>query len=135
MHFNFSYVALSILVATANAAPLSGIETRQNGNVTKASLPQSDSDPVARAQAITVRRDGFLYAPSLIGNASFHIGGTLGGPRIQSDVASWLVDRNKVNISLEADLAVASAAISKASGFLCLPRHFTFTNEIIEPWT
>lgn len=81
-------------------------------DVGTASITQQDNDPIARAQAVAINKAGFQYAPSLMGNASFHLGGELGQQRIADDLKLWLIDRNIVNASLNQDVAAASAAVT-----------------------
>jgi hypothetical protein len=75
-------LVLVTLTATANAATVR-LQPRDNG--TLASLPQYDSNPAARAAAVAAKKAGYLYGPSLIGNASFYPSGTLGNARVMAD--------------------------------------------------
>jgi len=114
MQHKFSYLVLSALTISANAIPQprNRLSFRADGPAT---ITQLDTSPASRAEEVAANRAGYLYAPSLMGEASFHLGGTLGVARIESDLESWLVDRNIVNASLNADVGVASAAINAVS--------------------
>lgn len=106
-------LSLSVVLPVAIIAiPHPGRLVPRSVSVSPASISQNDIDPVSRAQAVAINKAGFQYAPSLMGNASFHLGGTLGEQRIAEDLALWLVDRNIVNASLNADVAAANAAIT-----------------------
>jgi hypothetical protein len=110
MWSRLSLFALSLLPLTVRSVPTSsGLDRRGAGLAT---ITQFDPDPEGRVQGVASNRAGYLYAPSLMGNASYHLGGNLGEQRIQEDLAKWFVDRNIVNASLNADLAEASAAIT-----------------------
>lgn len=111
MQQKFACLVLSALsISGVNAIPQ---RARQVDGTAK--ITQLDPDPATRAQDVAAQRAGFLYAPSLMGDASFHLGGSLGDARIQSDLEMWMVDRNIVNASLNLDVAAASAAVNAVS--------------------
>lgn len=116
MQHKLACLVLSALsISGVNAIPHL---SRQDDGTAK--ITQLDPNPASRAQELAAQRAGYLYAPSLMGQASFHLGGSLGEARIQSDLDSWMVDRNIVNASLNADVAAASAAVNSVSSFVLL---------------
>ena len=113
MQYKLTCLVLSTLsIATANAIPQ---PARLTSRDEAATITQLDSDPISRAAEVEANRAGYLYAPSLMGDASFHLGGSLGEARKQTDLDSWMIDRNIVNASLNADLGAASAAVTAVS--------------------
>jgi hypothetical protein len=119
MHIKSRYLSLLVLPCTVVGSP-ARLASRAEGS---ASITQLDSNPLARAEAVAAKRAGFQYAPSLMGSASYHLGGPLGEERIQEDLKLWLTDRNIVNASLNQDLAAASAAITAVSCVSCRGGH------------
>lgn len=108
MHISSGCIVLLALPQAIVASP-ARLAPRDEGS---AKITQMDTDPMARAKAVAVNRAGYQYAPSLMGKASYHLGGSLGEKRIESDLKLWLEDRNIVNRSLSLDVAAASAAVT-----------------------
>ncbi|KAK0103807.1 hypothetical protein ONS95_005806 [Cadophora gregata] len=95
-----------ILAITANAAVI----RRDNSTVTVASLPQF-SNSTARLEAINTKREGWLYGPSLLGNASFFPTGSLGTARMQTDMALFAAESAYISPKAQADLAAVQSAV------------------------
>lgn len=91
------------LLGGASAAPQS-----RNAAVC---IPQQDSNPRARAAAVAQRNAGFIYGPSLIGEAAPFPNGTLGNARSKADYALWSVDREEIDKRLGADVQQIGLAI------------------------
>ncbi len=100
-------VSLLLLASTANAAALH----HPPRDVVEASLPQF-SNSTARADAIAIKRQGWLYGPSLLGDASFFPTGALGGSRITSDIVQFRVDSAYITAASDTDLALVQQAIA-----------------------
>jgi len=81
-------------------------------------IPQNDPNPKARATAIATKRAGFLYGPSLIGDASPYPDGPLGKQRVQQDMDLWGLDRAIIDKAVGADAQACGAAIAAVS-LLC----------------
>lgn len=97
-------------IATANAAVL----RRDNVTVIEASLPQF-SNITARLEAISIKRQGWLYGPSLLGNASFFPTGSLGIARMQSDMGLFAIDNAYISSREQADLLAVQQAVAAVS--------------------
>lgn len=65
------------------------------------SLPQLDPNPSQRRGEVALNHAGFLYGPPLIGNSSYFPTGTLGGPRVNEDVAAFLQNAAFITQSIE----------------------------------
>ncbi|KAI9046752.1 hypothetical protein LZ554_009490 [Drepanopeziza brunnea f. sp. 'monogermtubi'] len=107
MHIPFSslaYVATLLTVITTTHA--------------LATLPSTgnSSDVKARADGIREKAAGWLYGPSLIGNASFFPTGALAQKRIQSDLELFKVDSDFMASALEADTRQVQQAIAENGG-------------------
>jgi hypothetical protein len=81
-----------------------------------ACLPQNDPDPSGRAAAVAVRYAGFIYGPSLIGQAAFFPNGTLGNARVADDMALWGVDRAIIDADVQEDVVAVVGAIQRNGG-------------------
>ena len=97
-----------LLAAVAHALPKPQIDSEQTTNVSIPSnasyaLPMFDPNPSARAAEIQQNRAGYLYGPSLIGNSSFFLTGSLGEQLVQNDIALWEKDAAPVNAAIQAD--------------------------------
>ena len=110
MHAHSAYLLLSALSLAASAAPRTIRDTAG-----LATLPQNDPNPAARKAGITVRQEGFIYGPSLIGNAAPFPNGTLGNAKTQADMDLWAVDRHDIDGRVEEDVKTAGAAIQAVS--------------------
>ena len=80
-----------------------------------ACIPQHDQDPKARAVAVAVRNTGFIYGPSLIGNAAPFPNGTLGNARTAYDMSQWTLDRTIIDNDVTNDAKAVQAAIVAVS--------------------
>jgi hypothetical protein len=84
----------------------------------QASLPKDDCDPATRAAAIETKREGFLYGPSLIGDASFFPAGPLGNATVNADLVPFLADQGAQEAACVSDAVLATTAVSKVRLFL-----------------
>ena len=78
----------------------------------------NDPNPSARASAITAKQAGYLYMPSgasLLGNASYYPGGSMGNVTTASDFQNFLADAAPQANASDSDLAIATATIEKVS--------------------
>ena len=94
---------------------------QQVPNNQKTTLPQYDSDPVARALAIIEKRSGFLYGSPKMGNGSFFPTGTLGSAMVKRDLEQFNADEDVLFDALDADAADVQRAIEAVSeGIICV---------------
>jgi len=126
MRSQFAFVVLNTLLAV-EAAPQHARSSvnvaRQTNGTGQASIPQIDSDPRARAAGVATRRAGFLYGPSLIGEASFFLNGTLGEERVLQDLALWDIDRKAIEADIKADIGLVKTALVNVGIFSLPQRH------------
>jgi len=99
-----------LLAITANAAVI----RRDNTTLLAASLPQF-ANITARIEAISIKREGWLYGPSILGNASFFPTGALGTARMQADMALFSAESAYIGPKAQADLAAVQAAVIAVS--------------------
>ncbi|KAJ7157292.1 lipoxygenase [Mycena filopes] len=104
----FALVAEAVPLATADCSGQTGC------------LPQNDVDPQARAAAVAERAAGFIYGPSLIGEAAPFPNGTLGNARAEADYAVWQLDRNDIDQRIEADVGAIQATLVANGGLKTL---------------
>ena len=78
----------------------------------KYTLPQFDRNPSQRREEVASNHAGFLYGPSLIGNSSFFPAGTLGGQRVNADIAVFTENAAFITQSIEAE---RSAVVQKVT--------------------
>ena len=78
-------------------------------------LPQHDADPRGRAFGVSERNYGFVYGPSLIGEAAPFPNGTLGNARSKADYDLWSVDRKEIDKRIAADLQQIQQAVQAVS--------------------
>jgi len=118
MRSRLPFLLLSGLLST-EAAPHSfrSLAIRGNSSTSQASLPQNDPNRDARAKEVAIRREGYVYGPSLIGQASPFLNGTLGDERVKQDFALWDIDRKQIEAEIKKDLPAVSAAIGAVSTF------------------
>ncbi|KAH8096629.1 lipoxygenase [Cristinia sonorae] len=81
-----------------------------------ATVPRKDPNPKARAAAVAARDEGFIYGPSLIGQAAFFPNGTLGNARTQHDMDLWAIDRATIDGFVAKDVEAVSAALAANGG-------------------
>ena len=89
-------------------------------------LPMYDPNPAARAAELARNRAGYQYGPSLIGNSSFFLTGTLGDQLVNSEIALWNQDAAPVRAAIRAEAAPVVGAIQAVSlplGQVGLPSH------------
>jgi len=84
MRYAVVHVTMSDL-ALAEAAPQSlyaglppSLSSRTDSKVTLATISQNHNYPASRGAAVSARKDGYQYGPSLIGEAAFFPTGPLG---------------------------------------------------------
>ena len=77
----------------------------KNSSNSTYSLPVFDPNPAARAAEVEEDRQGYQYAPSLIGNSSFFLGGSKGSQLVQTDVRLWTNDAAPQRASVKSDAA------------------------------
>lgn len=98
---------LCVLLGGASAAP----QLRD----TAVCIPQHDSNPRGRAAGVSERNSGFIYGPSLIGEAAPFPNGTLGNARSKADYALWSVDRKEIDSRIATDLQAIQKAVQAVS--------------------
>lgn len=84
-------------------------------NESVAVLPQDDPNPKGRATGVATRDEGFVYGPSLIGEASPFLNGTLGNAWHERDMDLWSVDREEIDARLEKDAAALQEQLTSVS--------------------
>ncbi|KAJ3499393.1 hypothetical protein NLG97_g371 [Lecanicillium saksenae] len=99
---------LCVLLGSASAAP----QLRD----TAVCIPQHDSNPRGRAAGVSARNSGFIYGPSLIGEAAPFPNGTLGNARSKADYDLWSVDRKEIDSRIAADLQEIQKAVQANGG-------------------
>jgi hypothetical protein len=85
-------------------------------NVSSASISKRSAYPEARGAAVSARKDGYQYGPSLIGNAAFFPAGPLGEERIKQDRELWEVDRKQIEGDIAQDIGAVKASIAAHNG-------------------
>lgn len=121
-------VFLCALLGGASAAP----QLRES-NIC---IPQRDSDPRGRAAGVRERNSGFIYGPSLIGEAAPFPNGTLGNARAKADYALWSVDRKEIDGRIAADLKQIQASVQAVSHVQPSARkHHQMANTNSEWWS
>ncbi len=117
MRSQSAYLVLGALALTVQAAPQPWhlVACDHVNSTSAACIPQYDADAKARAAAVHVRNAGFVYGPSLIGEAAFFLNGTLGNARVADDMALWGVDREEIDKRGGADIALVQKAIGAVS--------------------
>ena len=90
------------------------LQARDN-DTSPACLPQNDADQSGRAAAVEIRNQGYIYGPSLIGEAAPFPNGTLGNARAQADMDLWTLDRAEIDNRTAIDVAAVTDAITKVS--------------------
>ncbi|CEJ91518.1 hypothetical protein VHEMI07221 [[Torrubiella] hemipterigena] len=103
-----TYLAVAALAGAAMAAP----STEANA----ACIPQHDVNPKDRAAGVAARDAGFIYGPSLIGEAAPFPNGTLGNARSKADYDDWSVDRKEIDRRIGLDLQALQAAVQANGG-------------------
>ncbi|KAJ4862693.1 lipoxygenase domain-containing protein [Trichoderma breve] len=98
--------AAAVLFGSALAAP----------TTYPACIPQLDPNPEARAAAVSARRDGFIYGPSLTGEAAPFPNGTLGNARSKADYDAWSQDRAIIDELIALDVQSLQGAIQTNGG-------------------
>ncbi|KAK6585994.1 hypothetical protein PZA11_001051 [Diplocarpon coronariae] len=118
---------LKVLHTLAAAAQL-----RDTNQIMVASTPQfSATNLTVRAEAIITKRAGWLYGPSLLGNASYFPTGTLAGARIRNDIALFQIDSAYIMSAAQTDLELAKDAVAANGGLNTLEdySHILYSNQ------
>jgi hypothetical protein len=89
---------------------------RPNSNISLASISQKSTYPASRGAGVSVRKEGYQYGPSLIGEAAFFPTGRLGDARKIADLALWDVDRKLIEGDITQDIGAVKAAIAAHNG-------------------
>jgi hypothetical protein len=117
------------LVFLVNAIPHRSLVFRQAENdTTIATIPQNDPNSAARAAAVAKRKAGFVYGPSLVGEAAFFLNGTLGNERVQADLAAWSLDRAIIDDDVGADVNSIEVAIVAVSASTFMPLDYAHSH-------
>lgn len=121
MRLQSAYAVLSTMAISASAIP-QPLEALARTIVVngQGTLPQNDPNPKSRAAAVQVRNEGFVYGPSLIGEAAPFPNGTLGNARAKADYAVWQVDREEIDARIAKDVKAVTAAIAANGGLKSL---------------
>ncbi|WPG97231.1 Hypothetical protein R9X50_00000300 [Acrodontium crateriforme] len=112
----FSNSALGAPAHNEQTALLAGSGAPPNYEPDQARLPQFDANPQDRANAVAVRKAGFTYGPSLVGEAAPFPNGTLGNARAKADYDDWSIDRKDMDGRVLADIQIIAQAIQKNGG-------------------
>jgi hypothetical protein len=104
-------LAIQVLAIPSLPPRSSNLLPRQN-ITTIYSLP--DDSPI-RAQAIQLKRDNFIYGPSIAGNTSFWPTGSLGNATVQAQFAALVADGGPQRAAVQADSATAVQAVIAVS--------------------
>lgn len=107
---------LSVAIDAAAIAPsFPSIKSRNTiANTTTAnttSLPIGASNTTARAAAINIKREGWGYGPSKLGNNSYYPNGSLGDARSVSDQALFTVIQDVIEEVVDGDLELAEEVL------------------------
>jgi hypothetical protein len=76
------------------------------------SLPMGHADVIGRENAITDKREKFLYGPSICGNVSYWPTGLLGNSTTEYDFAKFIADSQDSQAAVNLDETVAAARIA-----------------------
>jgi hypothetical protein len=117
------YIVALVLVLQVLAAPSTPQYSRTTARrnvTTKYTLPANDTESDARAEAIQVKRDTFIYGPSVAGNTSFWPTGSLGDSTVQSQFAALVADGKPQVAAVQKDSAAAAQAVT-AVGLILRP--------------
>ena len=80
---------------------------------TRFSLPLYDGALSSRVAEIELKRQGFLYGPSLLGNTSYFPTGPLGRAMAQQHVDQWLQDAQWLTSTVDAESVAATAELTR----------------------
>lgn len=109
------WVDMRLLLSIAGlTAVINALAIRGDGNVTSSTaaatptawtgfpvpteytLPQNDQDLQERNDEIKLKRDTITYVPSIIGETSLFIGGSVGTQIVRQEQAKWIQDLTPV---------------------------------------
>jgi hypothetical protein len=107
----FGLVLILGVAVQAEALPFYGESRSPCVPTNQTSIPQNDCNATARAQAILVKREGYLHGPSLIGNASFFPTGSLAAVMIETAISQFEADEGEIEAEITSDLQLADAAV------------------------
>ncbi|CRG92687.1 hypothetical protein PISL3812_09752 [Talaromyces islandicus] len=107
------YMPLAIAALAAGAIAAPSMYSNASG---AACIPQHDPNPKQRAAGVSARSVGFIYGPSLIGEAAPFPNGTLGNARSRSDYNTWSIDRKKIDSLIANDTQAMGVSIQLNGG-------------------
>lgn len=84
------------------------------------SVPTCPQNGTARQQAIAIKRAGYLYGSSLMGNTSYFPSGSLGDAMVERDIAQWTVDYTTMQTLATEDAEGALQALAHVSHTVAL---------------
>lgn len=84
-----------------------------------------DPGPLERAEELKRNQAGYLYGPSLIGNTSYFLTGTLGNELVAKDLALWEQDAVNIQEAIAKDAPLAREALASVSN--CTIEDVVFT--------
>ena len=87
--------------------------SRPDDGRTRFSLPLYDGALSSRVAEIELKRQGFLYGPSLLGNTSYFPTGPLGSAMAQQHVDQWLQDAKWLTRTVEAESVAATTELDR----------------------
>ena len=129
MHPHSVSLVLGALTLAVQAVPQPGLlmnrqvanastnATATGSNATgPACLPQKDPNPKERAANVAIQNAGFIYGPSLIGDAAPFPNGTLGNARTAADMTLWGQDRETIDNAIAQDAALVQKAVEANGG-------------------
>lgn len=82
-------------------------------------LPSEDLDPSYRRREVEVRKNGFLYGPSRLGNSSYFPAGVLGDAMVQQHQDKWYADAAWLVNTVSEEAAAALSNIQS----VWVPKH------------
>ncbi|CAG8955792.1 hypothetical protein HYFRA_00011661 [Hymenoscyphus fraxineus] len=115
----FSLVSSSLVVGLAlqvAAFPSSSRKLERRNGTEPYSLPYLCVNATERNAAIQVKRDTFLYGPSIAGNTSFYPTGSLGSSIVQADVNAFTADGASQRQAVGEGQQIAAATTRAAGG-------------------
>lgn len=121
----FSILCLALALDLALALPRLSQESSQpsNGSIVGSPpnktyfLPMFDPGPLERAEELKRNQAGYLYGPSLIGNTSYFLTGTLGNELVAKDLALWEHDAVNIQEAIAKDAPLAGEALASVSNW------------------
>lgn len=126
----FSILWLALAPDLTLAHPSLSLENSQlsNGSIVRSPqndtyfLPMFDPGPLERAEELKRNQAGYLYGPSLIGNTSYFLTGTLGDALVAKEVALWEQDAVNIQEAIAKDAPLVREALATVSNWLHMKR-------------